>query len=359
MHKVVPASKDPTTIELVIQTVKELGLQRLTVTRVIEALGQKGVLKAPSSSVVRSILKDRLALRYRSYNSANLRYADEKFDDKRIVVSRLLAQVMKNDCLLISIDEAHFNHIQYQKRAWQPASGGHGVQQMDNRCRVLFADGGPTLGPRPEGQPSALLVQRAAPANARVNMFQVDSASPGTEERRPPRFESSSVEKSAPSSSRLTPMMQRLADLRLSSTPHVQPVVHRLNSSAVKRHLNFGSEVASNFQALAIISEEAGEEDSDVERLAPAPKDYSPEEEMVLLHRRHRESAQQYSFSVTSAISFDKVEATQIVEGGSDSQTFENFLYRLMNSIRLDPKTKDKEVVIFMDNARTHKTEQV
>ena len=80
---------------------------------------------------------------------------------------------------------------------------------------------------------------------------------------------------------------------------------------------------------------------------------------MVLLHRRHRETSQQYSFSVTSAISFDKVEATQIVEGGSDSQAFENFLYKLMNSIRLDPKTKDKEVVIFMDNARTHKTEQV
>ena len=53
------------------------------------------------------------------------------------------------------------------------------------------------------------------------------------------------------------------------------------------------------------------------------------------------------------------MEDTQIVEGGSDSQAFENFLYRLMNSIRRDPKTKDKEVIIFMDNARTHKTEQV
>ena len=105
--------------------------------------------------------------------------------------------------------------------------------------------------------------------------------------------------------------------------------------------------------------EEVNEEDSEIIRLAPARKDYSPGEEMVLLHRNHREPAQQYSFSVTSAISFDKVEATQIIEGGSDSQAFENFLYRLMNSIRRDPTTKDKEVVIFMDNARTHKTEQV
>ena len=121
-----------------IETIKELGLQRLTVSKVVRALKQKGGLKQPSYQVVRQIFKDRLGIKFRGYKPANLRYNDEKFDDKRLAISRVLAQLMKNDQLLISADEAHFNHIQYQKRSWQPAQRGKGVQQMDSRCRILF-----------------------------------------------------------------------------------------------------------------------------------------------------------------------------------------------------------------------------
>ena len=75
---------------MVIQTVKELGLQRLTLMKVVKAIREKAVYKQPSLQVVRKIFKDRLGIKYRSYNSANLRYNDEKFDDKRLVVSRML-----------------------------------------------------------------------------------------------------------------------------------------------------------------------------------------------------------------------------------------------------------------------------
>ena len=115
------------TIDLVIGMIRELGLQRLTVSKVVHALKQKGGCRQPSYKVVRQIFKDRLGIKFRGYNSANLRYNDEKFDDKRLAICRVLTQLMKNDHLLISVDEAHFNHIQYQKRSWQLAQRGKGV----------------------------------------------------------------------------------------------------------------------------------------------------------------------------------------------------------------------------------------
>ena len=166
VRSVVPPSKDPDTIEQVIQTVKELGLQRLSVKKVAAALQQKEGHKQPSNKVVRTIFKDRLGIKYRSFNSANLRYNDEKFDDKRLVVSRLLAQVMKNDCLLISIDEAHFNHIQYQRRSWQPSQKGRGVQQMDSRCRVLFEEAGLPLAARAVAESDVPLMQTGVPVES-------------------------------------------------------------------------------------------------------------------------------------------------------------------------------------------------
>ena len=101
---------------------------------------KREALSKPSAAVVRQILKERLSLTYRSYNSANLRYNDESFDGKRLAISRLLTYLMSSDHLVILVDEAHFNHLQHQKRSWQPAQKGTGVQQMDARCRILFED---------------------------------------------------------------------------------------------------------------------------------------------------------------------------------------------------------------------------
>ena len=72
-------------------------------------------------------MKQKLGLSYRNFNSANIRYNDERFDETRLWTSRLLAQILKDDVLLIAIDESSFNHTQAQKLRWQPKVGALGT----------------------------------------------------------------------------------------------------------------------------------------------------------------------------------------------------------------------------------------
>ena len=50
------------------------------------------------------------------------------------------------------------------------------------------------------------------------------------------------------------------------------------------------------------------------------------------------------------------VVSMQVVEGGTDAVLFENFLFTTLDSLRRSPSTKDKHIVILMDNATIHKT---
>lgn len=60
-----------------------------------------------------------------------------------------------------------------------------------------------------------------------------------------------------------------------------------------------------------------------------------------------------------SAISQDSIIATQIVQGGVDSIVFENFMYKMLESMVTDPKYHGKDIIIFMDNAVMHKHSHV
>lgn len=46
----------------------------------------------------------------------------------------------------------------------------------------------------------------------------------------------------------------------------------------------------------------------------------------------------------------------QMIEGGTDANLFENFIYNMLNKLRRDPETKSKHIVILMDNATIHKS---
>ena len=48
--------------------------------------------------------------------------------------------------------------------------------------------------------------------------------------------------------------------------------------------------------------------------------------------------------------------AMQMIEGGTDANLFENFVYNMLNKLRRDPETKNKHIVILMDNATIHKS---
>lgn len=61
-----------------------------------------------------------------------------------------------------------------------------------------------------------------------------------------------------------------------------------------------------------------------------------------------------YSVSLISAISQERVIANQLVQGGVDSSVFENFIWELLTHIRSDDAHRGKRVVLLMDNARIH-----
>jgi len=81
---------------------------------------------------------------------------------------------------------------------------------------------------------------------------------------------------------------------------------------------------------------------------------------MAVFNKRHqRVGVPPFSISTIAAMTFDKVVSMQLVEGGIDSVIFENFLYYTLKKIRNDPLTRDKQVVILLDNATIHKVSSV
>ena len=64
---------------------------------------------------------------------------------------------------------------------------------------------------------------------------------------------------------------------------------------------------------------------------------------------------QQYSLSLIAAMSQHKVVSSQIIEGGVDSVLFENFIYNTLRHLRTSRATKDKDIILLMDNAVIHK----
>ena len=70
--------------------------------------------------------------------------------------------------------------------------------------------------------------------------------------------------------------------------------------------------------------------------------------------RKGDKKQQQYSISLISAIAYDRVIANQFIEGNVDSVLFENFVYQALLSVRTDSQLKEKDVVVFMDNAKIH-----
>ena len=65
---------------------------------------------------------------------------------------------------------------------------------------------------------------------------------------------------------------------------------------------------------------------------------------------------QGYNLTLIAAMTIQNVISMQVVEGGTDAVIFENFLFRTLESIRRSPTTRNKPIVILMDNAVIHKT---
>ena len=64
-------------------------------------------------------MKKTFHLKYSSLNKANLKYRDPTYNDKRIWVSRVLAQFLFEEALIISVDESNFRSDSLPNKQWQ------------------------------------------------------------------------------------------------------------------------------------------------------------------------------------------------------------------------------------------------
>ena len=63
--------------------------------------------EVPALSTLRRMLRRHFHLKYGSYDKANVKYRDSTYNEKRLWTSRLLAQFLSEDALIISVDESN------------------------------------------------------------------------------------------------------------------------------------------------------------------------------------------------------------------------------------------------------------
>ena len=80
---------------------------------------EQKVEKLPCATTVNQVLRRDFKLRYRLTNAASIKYNDTDYDEKRRWISRLLAQFMMADVVIVSIDESSFKQEGIPSRYWQ------------------------------------------------------------------------------------------------------------------------------------------------------------------------------------------------------------------------------------------------
>lgn len=75
--------------------------------------------RVPTLREIGSTLREEFKLRYRKEDGAAVRYRDPAIDARRVWASRILAHMMVEDYLVISIDETHIRSDKYSHYAWQ------------------------------------------------------------------------------------------------------------------------------------------------------------------------------------------------------------------------------------------------
>jgi len=70
----------------------------------------------PCESTLSIILKETFHLKYKKLNPANYKYRDPTFNEKRLWISRLLANFLLDGWLIVSIDESNLRSDNTSKR---------------------------------------------------------------------------------------------------------------------------------------------------------------------------------------------------------------------------------------------------
>ena len=75
--------------------------------------------QVPCVRVIRKIMQERFNLKYCRLDKANIKYRDPQYNEKRMWVSRIMAQFILEEVVIISIDESNFRHDSLPLKQWQ------------------------------------------------------------------------------------------------------------------------------------------------------------------------------------------------------------------------------------------------
>ena len=82
-------------------------------------LQKLGPDKVPSSLTIRKLMKEKFNLHYKRLQKASTKYRDPQYNEKRMWVSRIMAQFFKEEVIIICIDESNFKFDSLPSRQWQ------------------------------------------------------------------------------------------------------------------------------------------------------------------------------------------------------------------------------------------------
>ena len=85
-----------------------------------DGLKAAGIEKPPSTWVLSTLMKKEFALSYKHFDSAKIKYNHAMFDDKRLWISRLIVYFLKQEVVIVSIDESSFSTKLTKNCRWQP-----------------------------------------------------------------------------------------------------------------------------------------------------------------------------------------------------------------------------------------------
>lgn len=113
-----PMIRDDRIINAVKESIQRLGLQSLKVKDVQSEMMQMQLERLPGQGTILNIMNERLHLSFRKQNTQKIRYSDPRLDADRIDIIRILATLLEEDALIVTIDEASFNHTLAKHSQW-------------------------------------------------------------------------------------------------------------------------------------------------------------------------------------------------------------------------------------------------
>lgn len=110
---------DPERIHAIGQYLKDYGIREASHRKIRKYLNTVLPHKVPhDKTAIGCILKERYHLKYSTYNAAMIRYEDPVFNEKRLQVSRLLAQFLLDGAFIVSIDESSIRADAVMNKRW-------------------------------------------------------------------------------------------------------------------------------------------------------------------------------------------------------------------------------------------------